>query len=159
MNDFILSQEQADYYLSIRKIRAEDRYYDIEKALAKEKRFQVPLKAREVKDNSFFLDISQKKIILKVKCQFRSVKQNVILARLDLYGVHRNPDGTEIEAPHLHIYKEGFGDKIAVKVPEGMLKNIDDPMQVIHDFIMKYNIEEEGLFGFPTEATNFPLFS
>lgn len=158
MNRFPLTKEQADYYLSIRKVRAEEQYYDIGQDLAKGRKFQVALKAREVRDNSFFLDISQKKVILKVKCQFRSANQNVILVRLDLYGSHRNPDGTEIGAPHLHLYSQEFGDKVAVPVPEGMLKDPNDPLQVIHDFIIKYNIEENGLFGVPTKAANLQLF-
>ncbi len=158
MNIVPLTQEQADYYLYVRKVRAEEQYYDIAQDLARWHKFRVALKAKEVKDNSFFLDISQKKVILKVKCQFRSVNQNVILARLDLHGSHRNPDGTEIGAPHLHLYSQEFGDKVAVPVPEGMLKNPNDPLQVIHDFIIKYNIEENGLFGVPTNVANLPLF-
>ena len=31
--------------------------------------------------------------------------------RLDLAGPpHRNPDGQEIACPHLHIYRQGYGD-------------------------------------------------
>jgi hypothetical protein len=37
----------------------------------------------------------------------------VVLVRLDLGGApHRNPFDEEIGVPHLHLYREGFGDKI-----------------------------------------------
>jgi hypothetical protein len=42
--------------------------------------------------------------------------------RLDLDGPpHRNPDDEEIPWPHLHVYREGYGDKWA---SPARLKNI-----------------------------------
>ena len=41
-----------------------------------------------------------------------------ILLRLDIDGpTHENPDGTEVACPHLHIYREGYGDKWAQPIP------------------------------------------
>jgi hypothetical protein len=34
---------------------------------------------------------------------------SILLTQVDIGGpMHRNPDGTEIQYPHIHIYKEGW---------------------------------------------------
>jgi len=44
----------------------------------------------------------------------------VVLLRLDLKGSPlRNPNDEVIPCPHLHIYREGFGDKWAYPLAEG----------------------------------------
>jgi hypothetical protein len=49
----------------------------------------------------------------------------VVLVRLDFGGKpHRNPDGEEIASPHLHIYREGVGDKWAYPVTADRFANI-----------------------------------
>lgn len=47
--------------------------------------------------------------------------------------------------PHLHVYREGYGDKFAYEVPPGMLKNPDNPRQVLLDFLETYHIERNGI--------------
>lgn len=66
----------------------------------------------------FTLDVTPNKIRLhKVTYQNRA-KKNVILARLDLGGPpHRNPDDEEVPCPHIHFYREGYGDKWAFPLP------------------------------------------
>ena len=73
------------------------------------------------------------------KGRYQSRARNVVvLLRLDFGGSpHRNPDGTELPCPHLHIYREGFADKWAVAVPHDKFGNIDDAWQSLADF-MKY---------------------
>lgn len=73
----------------------------------------------------------------------------VVLARLDFASPHRNPDDTTVGIPHLHIYLEGYGDKFAYEVPPGMLKNPDDPRQVLLDFLETYHIERNGIVDLP----------
>ncbi len=44
--------------------------------------------------------------------------------RLDLDGPpHRNPDGVEVPCPHLHVYREGFGDKWAMPAPAELVQD------------------------------------
>jgi len=63
--------------------------------------------------------------------------------RLDIGGApHRNPDGEEIPCPHLHIYREGFGDKWAVLAPEAHYSNLDDLYRTLEDFMRHCNIVE-----------------
>jgi len=77
----------------------------------------------------------------------------VVLVRLDFGGhPHRNPDGEEILSPHLHIYKEGYGDKWAIPVPTDRFPNMDDLWKTLEDFMRFCNITEppfieKGLFA------------
>ena len=76
----------------------------------------------------------------------------MILARLDFASPHRNPDGTAVGVPHLHVYREGYGDKFAYEVPPGMLKNPTDPLQVLLDFLETYHIDRNGIVDRPPAA-------
>ena len=65
-------------------------------------------------------------------------RENCSPLRLDYGGpLHRNPDGEEIPCPHLHIYREGYGDKWAVPIPTQDSPNIHDHWQTLQDF-MRY---------------------
>lgn len=62
-----------------------------------------------------------------------------MLARLDLSGrPHRNPppDGTKLECPHLHLFREGEYSW-AFPVPVNDFPNLDDLWLTLFDF-MKY---------------------
>jgi len=111
---------------------------------------QIALQSQNQRE-SFSLDISRRRIALTTKYQTRG-RQAVVLARLDFNSPHRNPDDTEVGIPHLHIYREGFGDKWAYEVPVGMLKNPSDAWQVLLDFMSYCSIVEppsisRGLFS------------
>ncbi|WP_206698821.1 DUF6978 family protein [Leptospira stimsonii] len=73
----------------------------------------IPLLSED-KREKFFLDISRGSINLnRVTFQTRA-KVIFPLVRLDIDGrPHRNPDGSEIGVPHVHIYKHGYADKWA----------------------------------------------
>lgn len=55
-------------------------------------------------------------------------RKDVVLARLCTSRSHTNPDGEVISFPHLHHYRESYGDKWAsmVAIPEG---NIDGALK------------------------------
>ena len=68
----------------------------------------------------------------------------IVLVRLDFNGPpHRNPDGTDILCPHLHIYREGYGDKWAIALPKAKFSNETDPWVMLQDFMNYCNIEEK----------------
>ena len=75
-----------------------------------------------------------------------------MLVRLDLGGApHRNPDGEEITVPHLHVYREGYGDKWAVPVPVDVFTSTNDVWRTLEEFMRFCNISqpphiERGLF-------------
>ena len=65
-------------------------------------------------------------------------RQIVVLLRLDISGTpHRNPNGEKVLSPHLHIYREGLGDKWACPVPSDRFEDLNDVNQTLRDF-MKY---------------------
>ncbi len=72
------------------------------------------------------LDISRARINLKRQKYQARVREAIILARLDLSGRHRNPNGEEAGTPHLHLYREGYGDKWAFPVPDNIFQDIND---------------------------------
>ena len=80
-------------------------------------------------------------------------RQAIILMRLDLDGPpHRNPDDQEIPCPHLHIYREGYGDKWAFPAPIDRYPNVQDLFSTFEAFMRHCNITdppriEKGLFS------------
>jgi len=80
-------------------------------------------------------------------------RQAIILMRLDLDGPpHRNPDGTEIHCPHLHTYREGFGDKWASAAPVDRYSDTMDLFSTCEAFLQHCNITgpskmQKGLFS------------
>ena len=150
-----LSQKKADAYLAARKIKATATDCCLSSIIPKP--VSIPLVAPDIAGVVFSLDVTQKRIVLKLKCQLRCTTEAVVLARLDFASPHRNPDGTAVGVPHLHIYREGYGDKFAYEVPPGMLKNPDDPLQGLLDFLETYHIDRNVIVD-RLPATDEPLF-
>jgi hypothetical protein len=68
-------------------------------------------------------------------------RQAVILMRLDLDGpLHRNQDGEEIACPHLHIYREGYGDKWAMPAPADKYPDTGNLLSTFEAFMRHCNI-------------------
>ncbi|HYM62636.1 MAG TPA: hypothetical protein VEZ11_17260 [Thermoanaerobaculia bacterium] len=148
MTDIILTQTEADALIAMEKHRANDDRSDF--PLGGES-IVLPLQSPD-KREQFLLDMSRGRIdLLKVKLQNRA-RQVVVLVRLDLGGApHRNPDDEEIQAPHLHLYREGYGDKWAFPVPSDRFTKIADLWATLGDFMRYCNITqppyiERGLF-------------
>lgn len=77
---------------------------------------------------------------MKVTYQNRA-RQVIPLARLDLNGPpHRNPDGSELPCPHLHLYREGYGTKWAIPVPTNDFTDLTDIWTSFSDFMRYCNI-------------------
>lgn len=103
-----------------------------------------------MKRKEFVLDIWKGKIALKTKYQTR-VDKTIVLVRLDLNGPpHRNPDGKEVEGTHVHVYKEGYGDKWAYPIEIQSFPNINNVWETLNDFMKYCNIHDvlidKGLF-------------
>ncbi len=149
MAEINLSQIEADSLIAMPKVRANDEESNF--PLAGES-ISVPLMSKDRREQ-FLLDISRGKIdLLRGKYQKRG-RQVVVLVRLDFGGApHRNPDGSEMPCPHLHLYREGYSDKWAVPLPEGKFLNLLDLWQTLDDFMKFCNIVEppkiiKGLFA------------
>ena len=137
MSERILSQADADKLMAMEKRRVENRLYDFPDGGGK---LSVPLQSVEGGD-MFRLDIGRGSVNLKkIKYQNR-VRRAVVLVRLDVgHAPHRNPDGSEITGPHLHVYREGLGDKYAIEVPPWILEEPDNPALILENFMKYCNI-------------------
>ena len=136
MAEINLTQAEADALIEMEKQRVDNTTHSFPILGGS---LVVPLISANGREN-FLLDISQGRIDLaKIKYQNRA-RQVVVLVRLDLNAApHRNPDGEEISCPHIHIFKEGFGDKWALQVPE-KFSDISDPQQSLEDFMKFCNV-------------------
>ena len=66
-----------------------------------------------------------------------------ILVRLDVDGPpHENPDGSEVPCPHLHVYKERFGDKWAHALPPGVFSDTSNLTKTFLDFLGYCNFQQ-----------------
>lgn len=54
----------------------------------------------------------------------KTFRTAIVLGRFDSRGRHTNPDGTVFDGPHVHIYDEQYGDRIAY--PISLLNLTDD---------------------------------
>jgi hypothetical protein len=93
------------------------------------------------KRENFVLDITRAQIKLTKATYQNRARQAIILMRLDLDGrPHRNPDRVQIPCPHLHIYREGFGDKWAIAAPADRYGNPTDLFLMCEAFLQHCNI-------------------
>jgi hypothetical protein len=148
MADINLTQAEADALIAMEKHRANEDRSDFPMGGESAVLLLQSIDRRE----QFLLDLSRGRIdLLKAKMQNRG-RQVVVLVRLDLGGgPHRNPDGEEVPVPHLHLYREGYGDKWAIPVPVDRFRAIVDVWTTLEDFMRYCNITrppriERGLF-------------
>ncbi|MEI7458241.1 MAG: hypothetical protein WCK15_02470 [Pirellula sp.] len=137
-----LTQTDADALIAMPKVRVDQdvRIVNLPQSMV------VPLLSEDGREN-FFLDIHSGRLRLtKVTYQTRG-KQVVVLVRLDVDGPpHRNPDGEEHPCPHLHLFREGFGDKWAIPVPQDKFTNLESHWQTLQDFMDYCSIVEPPVF-------------
>ena len=148
MADINLTQPEADALIAMEKHRASEERSNFP---MRGQSVVIPLQSPDRRE-LFLLDISRGNINLhKVKMQNRG-RQVVVLVRLDLGGApHRNPDDTEIAAPHLHIYREGYGDKWAIPLAADRFRDAANVWFTLEDFLRFCNVTqppriERGLF-------------
>ena len=137
MAEVDLTQAEADALIEMEKNRVNEDQINFPMG---GESVAVPLQSVDRREQ-FLLDLSRASINLsKVKMQTRG-RQVVVLIRLDLGGApHRNPDGEEIPVPHLHIYREGFGDKWAFPVPFDGFPAVGDVWTTFEDFLQYCNV-------------------
>lgn len=137
MADIELTQIEADALIALPKTRIDDTTWNYPGTGGS---LIVPLTSQDKREN-FLLDIARGHIELrKGKYQMRG-HQIIVLVRLDFGGPpHRNPDGVDIPCPHLHMYREGFGDKWAIPVPVDRFPNLGDLWQTLFDFMGYCNV-------------------
>lgn len=132
MSGTLLTQNEADALLAMEKVKTNDISYVFPSRGGK---LSIPIKSKMGREE-FILDLSRRRIELaRNKFQTRARKTEV-LARVDLNDApHRNPDGEEIPCPHIHIYREGFGDKWAFPLPPDKFPDPSDCWSVYTSFL------------------------
>ena len=149
MPEINLPQAEADALIKMEKHRIDEQIWDYPDP---GRAFHIPLISANGRE-SFLLDISRGNINLSKGTYQNRYRQIVILVRLDFGGQpHRNPDGQEIASHHIHIYREGYGDKWAFTLPNEDFVELTDRWQMLKDFMRYCNITkvpkiERGLFS------------
>ena len=71
-------------------------------------------------------------------------QDNVALLRLDVGGsAHKNPDGKQIQTPHLHVRSYKGKMRWAEKIPDGVFSDLSDAQKTLLDFMQYVNIQEK----------------
>jgi hypothetical protein len=149
MADIEITQAEADSLIAMEKRFVDDNDWTFPVAGA---RIGLALTSLDKREN-FMLDVTRAQIKLTKATYQNRARQVIILVRLDLDGPpHRNPDGTEILCPHLHVYREGFGDKWASAAPVDRYTNTLDLFSTCEAFLEHCNITgasrmQKGLFS------------
>jgi hypothetical protein len=143
-----LTQAEADALISMPKRPSTS---DLQQFPSPGGKLVIPLESID-RSEDFLLDITRSRMdFSRITYQNRG-RMIIGLLRLDLKGSpHRNPDDTTVPCPHLHIYREGYGDKWAFLLPGGKFGNLDDLFQTFFDFLAVCNVVEHpalqtGLF-------------
>ena len=149
MADIDLTQAEADTLIAMEKHRCSEETWTFP---MRGESISIPIQSIDGREQ-FLLDMSRGRIdFSKVKMQNRG-RQIVVLVRLDLGGPpHRNPDGEEIGTPHVHVYREGYGDKWAFPVPGDRFRDVGDVWKTLDDFFGYCNVTrpphvKHGLFA------------
>ena len=139
MSDLNLAQSDADALLTLEKHKVDNTVHEYPFLGGS---LKIPLISRDRREE-FLLDVYQNQINLAKGTYQNRARRVVILARLDFGGApHRNPDDEEIPCPHLHLYREGFGDKWAFPVPLEAFPSIADRWQTLQDFLRYVNVTD-----------------
>jgi len=91
----------------------------------------------------FLMDVNRNGIRL-LKCTYQErYRLTEILVRVDVgvTSLHQNPDGELIRGPHVHLYREGYGDKWASLLPQDRFASSGDLVQTLRDFLEFCNVE------------------
>jgi len=131
-----LTQIEANRLLELEKRYEGDKMFDYPDLGG---HLRLPLISTD-ESEAFWIDITRSYIEL-IKNSFQNrARKVVILARVDIGGApHRNPDGEEIQSPHIHLYREGYQDKWAYSLPDSF-SDATNAWQTLQDFMNFCNI-------------------
>ncbi len=111
-------------------------------------------------ENVYIVNVNRKRCTFKrITYQNRLDKTGIILARLDIdTKPHRNPDGTQVGGTHLHLYQDGFGDKMAFALDD--VENIQKILPTYKPIKLKdgEHLNNFQLFARFCGFTNLPQF-
>lgn len=130
-----ITQAEAEALMAMEKSRINDDQWNYPTLGGS---LRIPLISVDGQE-SFSLDVWRARIVRLVKGSYQNrARQVAVLTRLDFGGPpHRNPNGEELPCPHLHLYREGYGDKWAFPIPPDDFPDVADVWRTLEDF-MRY---------------------
>ena len=140
-----LTQVEAETLIAMEKSRVDENQWDYPNLGGS---LRIPLISTDGRE-AFSLDIWRARIVRLVKGSYQNRgRQVVTLVRLDFGGApNRNPDGEDIQSPHLHLYREGYGDRWAFPIPADDFSEITDVWQTLEDFMQYCRITQPPLIN------------
>lgn len=133
----MISQPEADALIAMKKSFINPKMVSLKQGI--DETYEL---IGEDQKERFFFDLWRGVLRLsKYKLQTRG-RILVVLVRLDINGSpHTNPDGQILDGTHLHIYKEGFGDKWAYPMEPSVFEDISSVGSTFRGFCKYCNIE------------------
>lgn len=134
-----LSQSEADFLLALAKRRVDRKvqnYPGLGGGLS------IPLASLDGKEQ-FILDLRRSRVNLAKGSYQNRARRVIVLTRLCFGGAaHPNPDGQEVGSPHIHLYRENYGDKWAYPLPVENFPQRGGQWETFQDFLRFCNITE-----------------
>jgi len=133
----VLTQQEADFLIAATK-----RFVDVDLIPLPGQGACLTLELAAIQTpETFRLDVSRSTIKVS-KCTHQGrYRTTVLLLRLDVDGrPHTNPDGTTIECPHLHKYREGYDDKWAHAIDPKVFTNVQDLATTFREFAQLFGV-------------------
>lgn len=134
-----LTQEQANHLIAIEKImkeRATIRWPSLGGKIA------VGLTSHD-RAEEFVVNATRSYIKIGHLSLNARVKSVITLVRLEIDGSpHRNPDDIEMECPHIHLYREGYGTKWAFPLPDGVFTDLTNQVLTFQQFMAYFNVTD-----------------
>lgn len=132
MADGNLSQPEADALIAMDKHRVDDTPWEFPGPGGK---LDIPLKSADGREE-FRMNVYRGKVVLAKATYQNRARISTPLVRLDLSGgTHTNPDGEPVPCPHLHLYRQGYGDKWAIPAPAELLNSANDLYSTLSRFM------------------------
>jgi len=137
-----ITQAEADELIAMEKWSVDSQVWPFPTAGSS---VNIPLTSTDGRED-FSLDIYRGRISL-MKCTYQNrARHALILVRVDLDGgMHSNPDGKTVPCPHMHRYREGYGDKWAEPLPMEIFPNVSDLFQTLDEFMGYCNVTRRPL--------------
>lgn len=129
----MLEQWDADRLIAMRKIYTRTLTVNLSMGVSEDYSIES-----DDESEHFLLDVYRsRRNPKKARFQLR-YRKDIVLARLCTSVHHTNPDGELLSYPHLHSYRESYGDKWAslVDIPE------NDPAGALKFFCHRINLPE-----------------
>lgn len=148
-----LTQAEADRLIALEKwAAAVGTVYQLPMAGAK---VTIPLLSADAKE-AFILDVNRAgklAVTFRVTHQIRG-RDVIPLVRLDVGGPdHFNPDGVKIPCPHIHHYREGYGDRWATALPDAsfgtFFQKLTEFQTIFGDFLSHCRVVRPPTVNFP----------